>query len=105
MKNFEMKDLGETFFVLDIQILRDHSQESLMYTQVCTRFDIAFVVGVLGRKVPLKPNNGTQSKEVALVSFTNKVVPKIHDLLTVFEKLHADNKEMQLEMRLRINEI
>ncbi|RDX76212.1 hypothetical protein CR513_43820, partial [Mucuna pruriens] len=79
-----MKDLGEASFVLDIQILRDHSQgdtpiakgdkfilkqcpnndlernemqkipyasvvRSLMYAQVCTRSDIAFVVRILDK--------------------------------------------------------
>ncbi|RDX66846.1 hypothetical protein CR513_54345, partial [Mucuna pruriens] len=73
-KNFEMKNLREASFVLGIKILRYYSQGilrlapnndlerneiqkisyastvgSLMYAQVCTRPDIAFVVGVLGR--------------------------------------------------------
>ncbi|RDX73902.1 hypothetical protein CR513_46422, partial [Mucuna pruriens] len=33
MKNFEMKDLGETSFVLGIQILRDRSQGILRLSQ------------------------------------------------------------------------
>ncbi|KAK7341990.1 hypothetical protein VNO80_24931 [Phaseolus coccineus] len=48
-KNFEMKDLGNASFVLGIQILRDRPRGSLMYAQVCTRPDIAFIVEVLGR--------------------------------------------------------
>ncbi|GAA0186629.1 hypothetical protein LIER_33917 [Lithospermum erythrorhizon] len=70
-KKFEMKDLGDASFVLGIQIHRARSrgilelfqksyiakvlkmfgmQEwSLMYAQVCTRSDIAFIVGVMGR--------------------------------------------------------
>ncbi|TYK04878.1 Retrovirus-related Pol polyprotein from transposon TNT 1-94 [Cucumis melo var. makuwa] len=68
-RNFEMKDLGDASFVLEIEILRDRSQGqcpkttlkikeiqkapypsavgSLMYAQICTRLHIAFIVGVL----------------------------------------------------------
>ncbi|RDX88771.1 hypothetical protein CR513_29595, partial [Mucuna pruriens] len=60
-KNFKMKDLGEASFVLGIQICHNNELErnemqkisyvsivgSLMYAQVCTCSDIAFVVGVL----------------------------------------------------------
>ncbi|WKA13290.1 hypothetical protein VitviT2T_030606 [Vitis vinifera] len=78
-KNFDMKDMGETSYVIGINIHRDRFQvkddrfnlnqcpkndleseqmknipyasavESLMYAQVCTRPDIAFAVGMLGR--------------------------------------------------------
>ena len=75
-KNFEMKDLRNASFVLDIQMLQDCSQGifwlsqksyikkvlnrfnmkdcsspvgSLLYAQVCTRPGIAFIVGMLGR--------------------------------------------------------
>ncbi|RVW14809.1 hypothetical protein CK203_072185 [Vitis vinifera] len=69
--HFDMKDLGEASYVLGIKILRDRANGvlklsqrayiekilkrfnmhncSLMYAQVCTRPDIAFVVGMLGR--------------------------------------------------------
>ncbi|KAL6339309.1 hypothetical protein AAG906_028030 [Vitis piasezkii] len=48
-KNFDMKDMGETSYVIGIKIHRDRFQvESLMYAQVCTRPDIAFAVGMLG---------------------------------------------------------
>jgi len=46
MKNFKMKDLGETFFVLGIKILRDRSQGILRLSQesyidkVLDRFDM-----------------------------------------------------------------
>ncbi|KAL6329637.1 hypothetical protein AAG906_026357 [Vitis piasezkii] len=46
---FDMKDLGNAYFVLGIQIYRDRSRGSLMYAQVCTRPDIAYIVGMLGR--------------------------------------------------------
>ncbi|RVW38473.1 Retrovirus-related Pol polyprotein from transposon TNT 1-94 [Vitis vinifera] len=47
---FDMKDLGNASFVLGIQIHRDRSRVgSLMYAQVCTRPDIAYIVGMLGR--------------------------------------------------------
>ncbi|RVW74575.1 Copia protein [Vitis vinifera] len=42
-------NLGNTSFVLGIQIYRDRSRGSLMYAQVCTRPDIAYIVGMLGR--------------------------------------------------------
>ncbi|RVW50014.1 Retrovirus-related Pol polyprotein from transposon TNT 1-94 [Vitis vinifera] len=78
-KNFDMKDMGETSYVIGIKIHRDRFQVkgdrfnldqcpkndlemeqmknipyastvgSLMYAQVCIRPDIAFVVGMLGR--------------------------------------------------------
>ncbi|RVW59615.1 Retrovirus-related Pol polyprotein from transposon TNT 1-94 [Vitis vinifera] len=49
-KNFDMKDMGETSYIIGIKIHRDRFQvESLMYAQVCTRPDIAFAVGMLGR--------------------------------------------------------
>ncbi|RVW43523.1 Retrovirus-related Pol polyprotein from transposon TNT 1-94 [Vitis vinifera] len=78
-KNFDMKDMGETSYVIAIKIHRDRFQVkdnmfnlnqcpkndiereqmknipyasvvgSLMYAQVCTRLDIAIVVGMLGR--------------------------------------------------------
>nr|CAN70299.1 hypothetical protein VITISV_001397 [Vitis vinifera] len=45
-----MKDMGETSYVIGIKIHRDIFQVgSLMYAQVCTRLDIAFVVGMLGQ--------------------------------------------------------
>ncbi|RVW91271.1 Retrovirus-related Pol polyprotein from transposon TNT 1-94 [Vitis vinifera] len=62
--HFDMKDFGEASYVLGINILRDRANgvlklsqrtyiekilRSLMYAQVCTRPDIAFVVGMLGR--------------------------------------------------------
>ncbi|RVW38120.1 Retrovirus-related Pol polyprotein from transposon TNT 1-94 [Vitis vinifera] len=69
--HFDIKDLGEASYVLGIKILRDRANGvlklsqrayierilkrfnmhncSLMYAQVCTRPDIAFVVGMLGR--------------------------------------------------------
>ncbi|KAA0062162.1 Retrovirus-related Pol polyprotein from transposon TNT 1-94 [Cucumis melo var. makuwa] len=68
-RNFEMKDLGDASFVLEIEILHDRSQGqcpkttfkikemqkapypsavgSLMYAQICTRLHITFIVGVL----------------------------------------------------------
>uniref|UniRef100_A0A2N9IKJ5 Integrase catalytic domain-containing protein n=1 Tax=Fagus sylvatica TaxID=28930 RepID=A0A2N9IKJ5_FAGSY len=61
-KNFDMKDMGEASYVIGIKIHRDRFQGnrmknipyasavgSLMYAQVCTRPDIAFAVGMLGR--------------------------------------------------------
>ncbi|KAG8479264.1 hypothetical protein CXB51_029046 [Gossypium anomalum] len=68
-KHFEMKDLGDASFILGIQIHRDRSRGilglsqksyidkvlkrfavgSLMYAQVCTRPDIAYIVGMLDR--------------------------------------------------------
>uniref|UniRef100_A0A2N9E1N9 Retrovirus-related Pol polyprotein from transposon TNT 1-94 n=1 Tax=Fagus sylvatica TaxID=28930 RepID=A0A2N9E1N9_FAGSY len=78
-KNFDMKDMGEASYVIGIKIHRDRFQVkgdrfnlnqcpkndlereqmknipyasavgSLMYAQVCTRPDIAFAVGMLGR--------------------------------------------------------
>ncbi|KAK1666037.1 hypothetical protein QYE76_054196 [Lolium multiflorum] len=49
--NFDMKDLGEASYVLGIEIHRDRSKvvESIMYAQVCTRPDLAFITGMLGR--------------------------------------------------------
>nr|CAN66083.1 hypothetical protein VITISV_028833 [Vitis vinifera] len=54
-KHFEMKDLGDASFVLGIQIHRDSSRGILGLSQrtyidkVCTRPDIAYIVGMLGR--------------------------------------------------------
>ncbi|RVW85479.1 Copia protein [Vitis vinifera] len=49
-KNFDMKDMGEASYVIGIKIHRDRFKVgSLMYAQVCTRPDIAFAVGMLGR--------------------------------------------------------
>ncbi|RVW44023.1 Retrovirus-related Pol polyprotein from transposon TNT 1-94 [Vitis vinifera] len=73
-KNFDMKDLGEASYVIGIEIHRDRdifcelqcpkndlekkqmdkipyasAVGSIMYAQVCTRPDIAYVVGMLGR--------------------------------------------------------
>ncbi|KAL6329146.1 hypothetical protein AAG906_011599 [Vitis piasezkii] len=45
----EFDNLGNASFVLGIQIYRDRSRGSLMYAQVCTRPDIAYIVGMLGR--------------------------------------------------------
>ncbi|KAK1697691.1 hypothetical protein QYE76_014388 [Lolium multiflorum] len=49
--NFDMKDLGEASYVLGIEIHRDRSKVvgSIMYAQVCTRPDLAFITGMLGR--------------------------------------------------------
>ncbi|RVW91499.1 Retrovirus-related Pol polyprotein from transposon TNT 1-94 [Vitis vinifera] len=45
-----LKDMGEASYVIGIKIHRDRFQVgSLMYAQVCTRPDIAFAVGMLGR--------------------------------------------------------
>ncbi|RVW51428.1 Retrovirus-related Pol polyprotein from transposon TNT 1-94 [Vitis vinifera] len=82
--HFDMKDLGEASYVLGIKILRDRANGvlklsqrayiekilkrfnmhncSLMYAQVCTRPDIAFVVGMLGRYLS---NPGSQHWKTA----------------------------------------
>ncbi|RVW12605.1 Retrovirus-related Pol polyprotein from transposon TNT 1-94 [Vitis vinifera] len=72
-----LRDLGEASYVLGIKILRDRANgvlklsqrayierilKSLMYAQVCTRPDIAFVVGMLGRYLS---NPGSQHWKAA----------------------------------------
>ncbi|RVW21201.1 Retrovirus-related Pol polyprotein from transposon TNT 1-94 [Vitis vinifera] len=86
---FDMKDLGNASFVLGIQIYRDRSRGdkfslhqcpknelekkdmerfpyasaigSLMYAQVCTRPDIAYIVGMLGRYLSNQEIQATSS--------------------------------------------
>nr|CAN75844.1 hypothetical protein VITISV_005150 [Vitis vinifera] len=75
--HFDMKDLDEASYVLGIKILRDRANgvlklsqrtyiekilKSLMYAQVCTRLDTAFVVGMLGRYLS---NPGSQHWKAA----------------------------------------
>ncbi|RDX88087.1 hypothetical protein CR513_30361, partial [Mucuna pruriens] len=77
MKNFEMKDLGETSFVLEIQILRDRSQGILRLSQesyiskVLERFDmkdskLGDTLIAKGDKFSLKqcPNNDLERNEM-----------------------------------------
>ncbi|RDY13064.1 hypothetical protein CR513_02067, partial [Mucuna pruriens] len=130
-KNFEMKDLGKTSFVLGIQILRDRSQgilrlsqenyiskvlerfnmkdskpgdtliakgdkfslkqcpnndlernemqkipyalvvRSLIYAQVCTRLDITFVVGILGRRTKRHMLTYRKSEDLEIIGYSD----------------------------------
>ncbi|KAL0349905.1 UNVERIFIED_CONTAM: Retrovirus-related Pol polyprotein from transposon TNT 1-94 [Sesamum radiatum] len=70
-KNFEMKDLGEASYVLGIEIHRDHSRGILGLSQknyikkVCTRPDIAYITGMLGRYLSnLRLNHWIAAKKV-----------------------------------------